>query len=71
VINQQWRNQFKSLCPKRWHIASTLDDDVDVDVINLYLIYLQGRKKKKEPIYPSQIAILLHNFLCEKFVYIE
>jgi hypothetical protein len=29
--------------------------------------------KKKEPIYqdPSQIAILLHNFLCAKFVYIK
>jgi hypothetical protein len=69
VINQQWQDQFKSLCPKRWHIASTIDDDADV--VDLYLIYLQGIKKKKEPIYqnPSQIAILLHNFICAKFVY--
>jgi hypothetical protein len=34
---------------------------------------LQGREKKRKPIYqdPSQIAILLHNFLCEKNVYIK
>jgi hypothetical protein len=49
VINQQWQDQFKNLCPKRWHIVSTLDDDDDV--VDLYLIYLQGRKKKKELIY--------------------